>query len=198
MRPTPSNLVGSNFPPNPNQWTPERNGHNLRARFDKPVHLPLEPFDIAHRFAGVELLDHAKFAQIVGSDCTSELCGRSKDKWSGFVVPVQGLHLIVVNPTHAITRQHATLTEELFHIILRHQPTKLFRCPLTGLIRREYTKEIENDAYWSAAAALVPYITLKNLVRSGGTIEAIAESFSVSIDLVKFRMKVTKLWKRPA
>ena len=178
------------------QWTPERNGHDLRARFGKPGHVPLEPFEIAGRFDDVELLNQSSFEQIVGASCARELFGRSRDKWSGFVVPVEGLHLIVINSTHPLTRQHATLMEELFHITLRHQPSQIYLCPISGLLRREYTPEIEKDAYWSAAAALVPYAALKQFVQSGGTMEAIAETFDVSVDLVEFRMKVTKLWRR--
>jgi len=121
---------------------------------------------------------------------------RSRNQWSGFVVPVDGLHLIVINHTHAVTRQHATLTEELFHIILRHQPTKIRICPITGLLRREYSPAIEREAFCSAAAALVPYGPLKEVLASGGTIESIAEAFGVSVQLVAFRMKVTKLWRR--
>jgi uncharacterized protein DUF955 len=196
MRPTRSNIGEPKFPPNPNQWAPERNGHNLRARFERPVHHPLDPFEIAGRFDGVELVGRAKFEQIIGSSCASELFGRSRNKWSGFVLPVMGLHLVVVNHTHSPTRQNATLTEELFHITLKHAPSKIFLCPLTGLLRREYTKEIEDEAYWSAAAGLLPYVTLKALIQSGSTIESIADAFGVSVDLVQFRMKVTKLWKQ--
>jgi Zn-dependent peptidase ImmA (M78 family) len=196
MRHTPNNLGGSKFPPNPAQWTPERNGHNLRARFNRPLHHPLDPFDIARRHDGVELLDRQKFDQIIGPICSGKLFGQHRRKWSGFVLPVDGIHLIVINDTHSKTRQNATLTEELFHIALRHTPTKLTRCPITGLLNREYSPTVENEAFCSAAAALIPYFTLKQLLHSGGTIEAIAESFGVSVELVQMRMKRTKLWNR--
>ena len=195
MRPIRNNVGASKFPPNPNHWNAERNGLALRARFSRPAPLPLQPFDIVRQFEGVELVEHGHLADLVGVACASELFGRSRDKWSGFVVPVDGLSLIVINHTHPITRQHATLTEELFHIVLRHRPTKIYLCPLTGLLRREYTPDLEHEAYWSAAAALIPYATLRELVRSGGTLESIAESFGVSVPLVQFRMKVTKLWR---
>ena len=195
MRPIRNNGETSNFPPNPNQWNAERNGLALRSRFSRPAPLPLEPFEIARQFDGVELVAKARLADLLGASCTGELFGRSRDKWSGFVVPVDGLNLIVINYTHPITRQHATLAEELFHIILGHQPSKIYLCPATGLLRREYTPDLEHEAYWSAAAALLPYAALRELVRSGGTLESIADSFGVSVPLVQFRMKVTKLWR---
>jgi IrrE N-terminal-like domain len=196
MQHTPNNLAQSKFPPNPKQWKPERNGHALRERFGKPLHVPLDPFDIVGRYDGVELIGRRRLEEVVGPANVRELFGQSRRKWSGFVVPVAGVHLIVINDTHAPTRQNATLTEELFHIMLGHKPSKIFCCPQTGLLQREYTKEIEHDAYWSAAAALVPYAKLKEMFGSGGTIEAIAEFFNVSIQLVEFRLKVTKLWRQ--
>jgi hypothetical protein len=90
----------------------------------------------------VALLNQAAFEGHVGSACAAELLGRSRDKWSGFVVPVNGHHVIVINPTHALTRQNATLTEELFHIRLGHKPSKIFLCPVAyapGASRRAAT-----------------------------------------------------------
>jgi len=101
-----------------------------------------------------------------------------------------------MNDTHALTRQHATLMEELFHIRLGHQPSRIGKCPVTGLVKREYDKRSEQEAYWSAAAALVPYAALRTMVENARMIESIAEHFEVSGDLVAFRLKVTKLWRR--
>jgi Zn-dependent peptidase ImmA (M78 family) len=193
MQHIPANHDGPKFPPNPNHWRPERNGHSLRRDFDRPPDLQLDPFEIARRTPGVELLDRPKIEQIIGAVCASELYGRSQRKWSGFVVPVLGRHLVVINDTHAPTRQVATLTEELFHIRLGHQPSRIYCCPITRLLRREYSREVEHDAYWSAAAALVPYGVLREMIRSGATIESIAEHFCVSVALVQFRLNVTRL-----
>jgi Zn-dependent peptidase ImmA (M78 family) len=69
-------------------------------------------------------------------------------------------------------------------------------CALTGLIRREYDRDTEQAAYWSAAAALVPYGALRAMVHGGRETAVIAQHFEVSDALVAFRLKVTKLWKR--
>ena len=196
MQPTPINLGKPAFPPNPNHWTPERNGHSLRQEFGRPPHEHLDPTAIAKRTRGVELLDRPQFEKVVGADCAQELFGRSRDTWSGFVVPVPGRNLIVINGTHSSNRQNATLTEELFHIRLRHEPSRIYICPITKLLRREYAKNIEDEAYFSAAAALVPYGTLREMSRSGETIESIAQHFHVSEDLVQMRLYVTRLARR--
>jgi hypothetical protein len=198
MRLTPGNIGTNRFPPNPTQWESERNGYSLRARFGRALDLPLNPFEIATRFDGVVILTPSRFSEIVGETCAQELFGRSREMWSGFVVPINGQHLIVINHTHALTRQNATLTEELFHIALGHKPMKICTCPRTGMLRREYSKEIESEAYCAAAAALLPYSSLCRLLGSGETISAIADSFGASVSLVEFRLKVTRLWKRRA
>jgi hypothetical protein len=158
--------------------------------------VPLEPFEIAGRMDGVEVLDRPAVVAVIGESCAGKLFGCFRDAWSGFVLPVGGRHLIVVNDTHPATRQRATLTEELFHIVLGHRPSEIYVCPATGLLRRAYAPGVEREAYGSAAAALLPYATLRDLLQAGGTIESIAESFGVSVPLVEFRMKVTKLWRR--
>ena len=190
-----NNLGQSKFPPNPKQWDAERNGLALRAQFGRPLHAPLGPFEVARAHDGIRLLDRPEFEELVGARCACTLFGEYRDAWSGFVVPVDGTNVIVVNATHPPTRQNATLTEELFHIRLEHAPCTLSRCPITGLMNREYTRSVEHDAYWSAGAALVPYVTLRELVRSGTNAERIAELFDVSVPLVHMRMKLTKLWR---
>lgn len=186
----------SKFPPNPKEWGAERNGLSIRTAFEKAIHLPLEPFDIAGRTQGVKLLTRDEFEDVIGDSCAEALFTTHRAKWSGFVVPVDALNLIVLNSTHALSRQHATLTEELFHIRLRHQPSKLAHCPITGMIKREYTSAVEEEAYHSAAAALVPYFTLREMVASGATVESIAEFFHVSVALVNMRMRLTRLARR--
>jgi Zn-dependent peptidase ImmA (M78 family) len=186
----------SKFPPNPKQWDAERNGHSIRDAFAKALHLPLEPFDIASRMPGVKLLTRSEVESYIGAKTAETLFNAQRDAWSGFTVPVEDLNLIVLNSTHPLTRQHASLTEELFHIRLRHKPCGISRCPVTGLMKREYSSIIETEAKHSAAAALVPYHTLREMLNSGGTIESIAEFLHVSVALVEMRMKVTRLLRR--
>jgi hypothetical protein len=196
MQPSRNKAGKIEFPPNPTQWDAERNGHSLRAHFGKALHLPLEPFDVANRTPNVRLLVREEVEPIVGSECATSLFGVHRRSWSGFVVPVNGSHFIVLNSTHAMSRQHATLTEELFHIRLGHTPCRLSPCPVSGLIRREFTRKVETEAYHSAAAALVPYCTLKEMLTSGETVKSIAKFFHVSVELVQFRMNVTRLARR--
>jgi len=63
-------------------------------------------------------------------------------------------------------------------------------------MKREFKKLIEEEACWSAAAALVPYLPLRRMIDDGLLPDQIAAHFEVSVALVEFRLKVTKLWRR--
>ncbi len=127
----------------------------------------------------------------------AEVFGPARCRWSAVTLPIPGNgYIIIVNDTHAATRQNATLMEEFFHIVLGHKPTRIKRCPMTGLMKREFNRAMEREAYWSAAAALVPYVALRGMVDGHQPTAEIAAHFHVSADLVGFRLKVTRLWRR--
>jgi len=187
----------SSLPPNPAQWQPERNGIAFRQQFHVPPDGPLRPFELWPRIPRLWLLRRQDLEGKASSGDLSQIFVVSRHRWSAVTLPLNGDgHIIIMNDTHALTRQHATLMEELFHIRLGHQPSRIGKCPVTGLVKREYDKRSEQEAYWSAAAALVPYAALRTMVENARMIESIAEHFEVSGDLVAFRLKVTKLWRR--
>lgn len=156
----------------------------------------LQPFEVGRQLDEVTLLRRADLVGMVAAEDLAEAFGPARWRWSAVTVPLPGNQfVIIINDTHAITRQHATLMEELFHIVLRHKPSTIRPCPITGLIKREYNKAVENEAYWSAAAALVPYPALRHMVEAGHSTEQIADHFRVSVALVGFRLKITKLWR---
>ena len=187
----------SNLPPNPAQWQPERNGLAFRGRFDVQSDVPLRPFDIGKQLTDVKLLGRADLERIVAPDDLRVAFGSARHRWSAVTIPIhEDGHIVILNDTHATTRQNATLMEELFHIVLRHKPSRIKPCPITGLMKREFNRAVENEAYWSAAAALVPYAALRRMVDDGHSVRQIADHFQVSVALVQFRLKVTKLWRR--
>jgi Zn-dependent peptidase ImmA (M78 family) len=183
------------FPPNPTQWDAERAGLTLRRKFDVPSDAPLRPFSL--QFDGVYVLSTRKqVEEFVDASLCRKLFGAHRRSWSGMTIPVDDEFVIMVNETHPQTRKNATLMEEHFHVLLGHKPCRIFICPTTGLMRREYDKQTENEAYFASAASLVPYCALKEMVHGGGHVTEIAEHFEVSRDLVSFRLKTCKLYRR--
>lgn len=159
---------------------------------------PLDPFELA-RYAKLHVVT---FEEIVGlsEQTIKHLIGEGKDLWSGGAASHKlpdGRKLIILNPTHSRNRHNATLMEEISHVFLGHQPSRLAiksKNKEGKAIARDYNAAIEEEAYSTGAAALVPYGALKRYVREGKTAAQIARHFNVSRALVEYRIKVSRLW----
>jgi hypothetical protein len=158
----------------------------------------LDPFRLA-KFANLVVID---FAQIKGLSAKNRqhLLGSASEEWSGGACsrPLpDGRRIVILNPNHGRMRTHATLMEEISHVFLGHQPTKLkmVREDANGrTVSRDYRKTDEEAAYGTGAAALVPFATLRKLVLEGQLALEIARHFRVSRELIEYRLKVTRLW----
>jgi hypothetical protein len=87
--------------------------------------------------------------------------------------------------------------EEVSHVFLGHKPSRLAienRNTEGKTIARDYNRDIEEEAYSTGAAALIPYTALKRFVYSGKTAAQIARHFNVSRALVEYRIKISRLW----
>lgn len=159
---------------------------------------PLNPFLLA-KFANLVVIN---FDQIKGLTRKNRqhLLGSASEEWSGGACsrPLpDGRRIVILNPNHGRMRTHATLMEEISHVFLGHQPTKLkiVREDERGrTVSRDYRKADEEAAYGTGAAALVPFSALRTFVLKGQTSLQIARHFRVSRELVEYRLKVTHLW----
>lgn len=159
---------------------------------------PLDPFRLA-KFANLVVID---FDQINGLSAKNRqhLLGSASEEWSGGACsqPLpDGRRIVILNPNHGQMRTHATLMEEISHVFLGHQPTrlKIVREDARGqTVSRDYRKADEEAAYGTGAAALVPFSALRIFVLEGQTSPHIARHFRVSRELVEYRLKVTRLW----
>ncbi|MGH9948463.1 MAG: ImmA/IrrE family metallo-endopeptidase [Pyrinomonadaceae bacterium] len=158
----------------------------------------LDPFELA-RFAKLFV---ATFDEIDGlsAEAKAHLLGEGKDLWSGGAASHRlpdGRKLIILNPTHSRNRHNATLMEEISHVFLGHKPSRLAietKSKDGNVIARDYNAAIEEEAYATGAAALIPYSSLKRFVYDGKTIAQIARHFKVSRALVEYRIKISRLW----
>lgn len=159
----------------------------------------LDPFELA-RFAKLFVATFDMIEPLLSEATKAHLIGAGKDKWSGGAASQtlpDGRRLIILNPTHGKNRQNATLMEEVCHVFFGHKPSRLAikNTTKTGeTIARDYNEAIEEEAYSTGAAALVPYTALRRMVLSGKTINEIARHFNVSRALVEYRIKVSRLW----
>lgn len=158
----------------------------------------LNPFKLAH-YAKLLVIP---LDQIDGlsEETIAHLLGEGKDKWSGGAASrtlPNGQKLIILNPSHGKNRQNATLMEEVCHVFLGHKPSRLAierRDKHGKIIARDYNHDIEEEAYATGAAALVPYTSLKKFVEQGKTSREIARHFYVSRALAEYRIKISRLW----
>jgi hypothetical protein len=160
---------------------------------------PLNPFDLA-QYAKLLVVPFEELQSSLSEETLTELLGASKDAWSGGAssqpLP-NGGKLIILNPTHSRRRHKATLMEEISHVFLGHQPSRLQVNNVNKdgkAIARDYNQDIEEEAYSVGAAALVPYSGLRKLIKQGMAMPDIARHYQVSLQLIEFRIKVTKLW----
>ncbi|MBK8811802.1 MAG: ImmA/IrrE family metallo-endopeptidase [Acidobacteria bacterium] len=159
----------------------------------------LDPFDLA-AYAKLLVVTYEQMAPFLSGETRDHLLTDGKDAWSGGACSQKlpdGRKLIVLNPTHGSNRQNATLMEEISHVFLGHQPSRLAIKAVNKqgkTIARDYRPEIEEEAYGVGAAALVPYSALKRFIRRGRTSREIARHFNVSRELVEYRIKISRLW----
>ncbi len=158
----------------------------------------LDPFKLA-AYANLLVISFDQVEAL--SDAAREhLLGTGKDMWSGGAASKKlpdGRKLIILNPTHGKNRHNATLMEEISHVFLGHKPSRLAiksKNREGKLIARDYNAEIEEEAYATGAAALVPYRGLKKMILSGKTSAEIARHYGVSRALVEYRIKISRLW----
>ena len=159
----------------------------------------LDPFELA-RYAKLFVASFEQIEPFLTEETRAHLLGAGSDKWSGGACSqtlFDGRKLIVLNPTHGENRQNATLMEEICHVFLGHQPSRLAVETVNKHgkpIARDYREDDEEAAYSVGAAALVPYSALQTMISKGKTSREIARHFNVSRELVEYRMKISRLW----
>jgi hypothetical protein len=97
--------------------------------------------------------------------------------------------LVVLNKNQTPERERVTIMEEVAHDHYGHDPTEL---GANG--EREYDEETEKEAYWTAAAALLPKKVVAMAVYNEVPASQLAARYGTSRELVEMRIKLLKLW----
>ena len=124
-------------------------------------------------------------------------------RWMGVdgcasIHPELGVPMILLNCGRPARRRMATLMEELAHLLLDHEPTRLVAHPvLPMIITRTYDRGQEHEAYDLGAALLLPKERIQRDVKELElTTAQIAQEHGCSEDLVAYRIRRMRLWKR--
>jgi hypothetical protein len=170
----------------------EHNAALIRQKADIPLEAKLDPFALVKQF-GVLLVTLDALNGFSAED-REKIENIPVKKWSGGGMPLpQGDFLVILHPLQTPERAAVTMMEEIAHAHYRHKPNR-FYCD-DGVFRREFDPKIEQEAYWTAAATLLPSKVIGLCVMRGLSSEEIAAEFGVSKELVEFRIKTRRLWK---
>lgn len=166
---------------------------SLRAELDVSETSPLDALSI--RVFGVDVFVPAE-VEGLSRQCLSYLGGPGKSEWSAMSVPLDSRNTrwaVIRNDRHQIERQRVTYLEECWHILLGHKLTRIAR--VADSYGRTYDSNEEHDAYYLAAATLLPEKVIVEAVKGRQPAKRIAEQYGVSAELVEYRIKRLGLWK---
>lgn len=172
-----------------NRWL-EGRATSLRRKLRLDAIEPLDPFALADSMR-IPVVTPKDIIDLPAA-CSAHVLGDGASHWSGGTVALpHGGAVVVLNPTHARTRQRATLMEELAHVHLNHQPSEI--CIHGAMAFRSFKKSQETQAYWLGAAALLPHAAISHCCDGDLCADEIAERYGVSVQLVRFRCNTTGL-----
>lgn len=115
--------------------------------------------------------------------------------WSGMARGMpDGQTLVLLNPNQTQERMNVTLLEEAAHVHYGHTPTEIAVGP-SGLPERTFDPGVEQQAYWTAGAALLPALDVAKAVYTGRLAETIGAAYGASRELVEMRIKTLGLWR---
>ena len=192
-------MIGYELPPGEKWRQFELNALGFRDFARVPPDAALDPFRLA-KFANLLVVGFDQIRDL-NKEAREHLLGSGSEKWSGGACshPLpDGRRIVILNPNHGRMRTNATLMEEIAHVFLGHQPSRLkIVAESVGgrTISRDYRTADEEAAYATGAAALVPFSALRRFVLEGQTALQIAKHFHVSRELIEYRLKVTRLWR---
>jgi len=115
----------------------------------------------------------------------------ARESWSAATLRNGNAHLIIINNGHAETRQNNSLAHEIGHIVLRHEPAKMYVTPDGLMMMSEYNSAHEEEATWFAGTILVPRDALLDVIKRGLTDRDAADYFGVSVAVFQMRRNRT-------
>jgi IrrE N-terminal-like domain len=166
----------------------ERTAAEARVALGLAANAPIDPWAYAAHLK-VRVLDFSKLG--LPSQAASQLTVVDDDSWSAMTLQVDGTFAIVLNPTHAITRQRNDLMHELAHIKLQHAPARVEVSETGLLLLSDYSDEQEQEADWLAATLLLPRDALVRLRAASHSVTDIARRYGVSEPLCEWRLRMT-------
>jgi Zn-dependent peptidase ImmA (M78 family) len=152
---------------------------------------PTDPLDAWAYAAHLQVLVESLANLQLPATAIRQLTQVDPDSWSAMTLRENDIFLIVLNPTHARTRQQNDLMHELGHIDLKHTPARVDVSSTGLMLLSDYADEQEQEADWYAGAFLLPRDAILQLRGQGCSALQIASLFNVSEALCEWRIRMT-------
>ncbi len=149
---------------------------------------PLNPWAYANHL-NVIVLELAKLG--LPDKAMRQLTAVDGESWSAMTIQNDDRFAIVINSSHALTRQRSNLMHELAHVELRHVPARVEVSDTGLLLLSDFSDEQEQEADWLGAAILLPRDGLAQLRASRTPATEIATYYGVSESLCGWRLRMT-------
>lgn len=166
----------------------ERSAVIARSSLGIPDNAPLDAWAFAKHLK-VLVVDLADLG--LALDAVNQLTVFDGDSWSAMTLQDRGTHLIVINPSHARTRQQSDLMHELSHIQLSHTAARVEISQSGLMLLSDFAEEQEQEADWYAAALLAPRQALVEMRSHRASVAEIATHFRISEALCEWRLRMT-------
>ena len=169
-------------------WS-EQTSARIRQKLGLPEDSPLDLIRLAESLGVFVAGPHQLSDLDPGS--RDRLLGANSDEWSALTVTDGSNSLILLNTSHAPTRRNSDLAHEIAHIILGHEPSKMFISSTSNFAIRTHDVSQEEEASWLAGALLLPRIALLRLRRENVGDEQACKKYVVSPAMLRYRRSVT-------
>ena len=169
----------------------KRDSIHLRRLHGYGDHQPLDVWHLAGRLE-VTVLRLSEFGE--DNPHVHQLLNVDPKVFSAALVPCGDVHGIIVNDAHAEERQTSSLAHEISHVACGHEDTPV----LSDSGCRELHADVEAEADYFSSVLLVPEPAVMRLARAGVSIEAAAEQFGVSRQMMQWRYNDSGAQKRIA
>jgi Zn-dependent peptidase ImmA (M78 family) len=127
----------------------------------------------------------------VATEDLEHLLNEGREEWSGFTLRIGDRHLVVVNSAQSARRRNSVLMHELAHIILGHELALAVFSGANDFAPSTYDQDQEDEAAWLGGTLLLPRPALLWIRRCGLSDDEAATHFGVSLDLLRWRIRMT-------
>jgi transcriptional regulator with XRE-family HTH domain/Zn-dependent peptidase ImmA (M78 family) len=155
---------------------------------------PFDPFRL--KIEGVKLVSLSEITDL-DKQIIDHLSNSGKQNWSAMSVPLEehtDKWAIVWNNFQSRKRQRVSLLEEIWHILLGHKLTRITK--VADVFGRTFAEVEEHDAYYLAAATLLPASVVREVVKEKRSVSESAAIYGTTEQLLEYRIKRLGLWRQ--